>query len=459
MKKIVLLTLVLVLLSTAVAVNFTRPLSADETIYIRADGSVEGTTDISSVNNITYIFTDNINDSIVVEKDNIVVDGAGYTLQGTGSGCGIDLTDRSNVTIKNMEIKTFVRGIRLDESSNNTISGNNITNNSEDGIWLGGFGGSSSNTISGNNITANIGDGIWLSESSSNTISGNTITGNNYRGIRLAWSSNNTISKNNITNNDDDGIILNETFNSTVSGNTVTGNNGGGINLGGSSNSTVSGNTVTGNNGGGFWLYESFNITISENTVTGNSWFGIGLGSSSTHNTISGNNITNNDEDGIMLDESSNNTISGNNITGNNYSGISVSESSNYNTMFGNNLTTSGGGISLSYSSNNIIYHNNFVNNTEQVNSEVSTNVWDDGYPSGGNYWSDYKDKYPNATERDGSGIWNTPYVIDQNNQDNYPLTEVIPEFLTWTSMMLILIVLTVAIAIYKRKLPKTPIH
>jgi len=51
-----------------------------------------------------------------------------------------------------------------------------------------------------------------------------------------------------------------------------------------------------------------------------------------------------------------------------------------------------------------------------------STNVWDGGYPSGGNYWSDFQSKYPDAAELEGANIWNTPYVIDDNNQDNYPL-------------------------------------
>jgi len=95
------------------------------------------------------------------------------------------------------------------------------------------------------------------------------------------------------------------------------------------------------------------------------------------------------------------------------------------------------------------------MNNTNQAFVTAGyTNIWDDGVE--GNYWSDYEEKYPNATEIDGSGIWDTPYVMDENNQDNYPI---VPEFPTWTSMLLILIVLSVAIAIYKRRLLKTPIH
>jgi len=44
-------------------------------------------------------------------------------------------------------------------------------------------------------------------------------------------------------------------------------------------------------------------------------------------------------------------------------------------------------------------------------------NVWDDGYPSGGNYWSDYA-----GVDADGDGIGDTPYIIDDNNIDHYPL-------------------------------------
>jgi hypothetical protein len=57
-----------------------------------------------------------------------------------------------------------------------------------------------------------------------------------------------------------------------------------------------------------------------------------------------------------------------------------------------------------------------------QASTGGSANAWDNGYPSGGNYWSDYLTKYPNAAENDSSGIWNTPYVINASNTDRYPL-------------------------------------
>jgi hypothetical protein len=44
-----------------------------------------------------------------------------------------------------------------------------------------------------------------------------------------------------------------------------------------------------------------------------------------------------------------------------------------------------------------------------------SLNIWDNGYPSGGNYWSDYLTRYPNAKMIDDSGIGDTPYFVMPN--------------------------------------------
>ncbi|MCJ7561073.1 right-handed parallel beta-helix repeat-containing protein [Candidatus Bathyarchaeota archaeon] len=171
MKKIVLSVFVLMLLSTTVVVGIVRPVIAQGPIFIQSDGSVDpSTAPIQHIENI-YTFTANIYDSILIERDNIVVDGAGYTLRGTGSGVGINVTG-SNVTIKNMQIMHFVSGIYLFVSSNNTISGNSITNNG-DGITVV----SPNNTITGNYITAN-NKGIGINYVSNNTIIGNTIANN-----------------------------------------------------------------------------------------------------------------------------------------------------------------------------------------------------------------------------------------------------------------------------------------
>jgi hypothetical protein len=87
-------------------------------------------------------------------------------------------------------------------------------------------------------------------------------------------------------------------------------------------------------------------------------------------------------------------------------------------------------GIRLLSSSNNTIFHNNFLNGISAAlywNFYLTSscpNSWDDGLE--GNYWSGYKCRdlysghYQNTTGSDGIG--DTPYVIDSKNKDNYPL-------------------------------------
>ena len=83
-RKIVLATILAIVLIGMLGLSFkVQNVEASGTIYIRADGSVEGTDKIISSDNVTYTFTDNIYDSIVVERSNIIIDGNRYTLQGT----------------------------------------------------------------------------------------------------------------------------------------------------------------------------------------------------------------------------------------------------------------------------------------------------------------------------------------------------------------------------------------
>jgi parallel beta-helix repeat protein len=139
------------------------------------------------------------------------------------------------------------------------------------------------------------------------------------------------------------------------------------------------------------------------------------------------NNIVNN-WNGILLNQCNGNLISENAIAMNLDNGISLQDSFG-NNVSGNIVTHNDCGIMVNLSQyNNLenynkIYHNSFMNNTVQAALSNSTDTWDSGYPSGGNYWSDYTERYPNAAEIDDSYIWNTPYVLDENNQDNYPLT------------------------------------
>jgi len=392
-----------------------QPVKASETIYIRADGRVDPpTAPISSVDNVTYTFTGNAYDSVVVERSNIIVDGNTYTVQGGGSGKGFSLRSISNVTIKNTNIKGFFYGIYFNFSSNSSITENTITAN-DNGIE---FTDSSNNSISGNKMTLNRGTGILLTRSSYNNISRNNVTSNDY-GIYVYSSSNcNSISENNLTANRYYGIILDSSLNCNVIGNTVTANNNG-IRLIDSSNNTLRGNVMAYNK----YNFEVWGLTLTHflndvdfsNTADGKPIYylinkqdkevpsdaGYIALANCTRITIQNLNLTNNGQ-GILLAYTTSSTITKNNIT-NNYFGIRLRDSSN-----------------------NSIYHNSFVSNTNQASTYNSVNAWDDGYPSGGNYWSDcggadlYRGPYQNITGSDGIG--DTPRVLSENIQDNYPL-------------------------------------
>ena len=382
-----------------------------------------------------------------ITKNNVNV--TGFTIQNSGDYpySGIYLTNVNHCNITENNVLSSGLGIHLYYSSNTTVCGNHIEANEKDGIELEE---SSNNTIYGNNITANNWYGIRLYSSSDNDIYGNSIT-DNYYGISLSSPSyNNTISGNNITNNYY-GVRLYASSNNTISGNIVTANHQYGISLYASSYNTVSGNAVTANNWDGVRLYASSYNTVSGNIVTANHEFGIRLEWSSYNNTISGNNITNN-WDGVHLYVSSNNTISGNTVSANHDDGIYLG-GSHCNNVTENNITSHGVGIYLAGSSGNLIYHNNFVNNLDQVASYESANSWNDSYSSGGNYWSDYTDvdekSGPNQDQQGSDGIWDHPYVIDENNIDHYPI---VPEFPSFLILPLFMTITLLAVIVHRRK-------
>jgi hypothetical protein len=93
-SKVLFFAFLITLSSCLVNTATVQPQSAG-TIYIRADGSVEGTDKIQRDGDV-YTFTDNIFGSIIVERDNVVVDGAGYSLQPQADAItGVDLRDIS----------------------------------------------------------------------------------------------------------------------------------------------------------------------------------------------------------------------------------------------------------------------------------------------------------------------------------------------------------------------------
>jgi len=189
--------------------------------------------------------------------------------------------------------------------------------------------------------------------------------------------------------------------------------------------------------GMGITVDRSSNITISNNTITETSVIFTELQPTG----------------GIRLWKVNSSVITKNQLA-DNYCAIYIGYESMYNTVIGNNLTNNNYGMVFWESSNNKIFHNNFINNTVGVfdRETTSLNVWDDGYFSGGNYWNNY-----NGTDNDNDGIGDTPYVIDKNNQDNYPLINIIPEFPSWLILPLFLMATLSAIIVKKRLFRSTP--
>jgi len=198
-----------------------------------------------------------------------------------------------------------------------------------------------------------------------------------------------------------------------------------GIRIDGFSNNILSANRLT-NNAYSIYLGPSANNNcLCENTIT-NNWVGIDL-EGSYNNFLSENTVTDN-EFGLELSSSAfNNTLSRNTIAGNAGLGIEIAYSSYHNVLSENTLMNNNLGIWLVDSFNNTIFHNSFVKNKDQAAvSGTYPNSWDNGYPSGGNYWSDYTGvdlkNGPNQNLAGSDGIGDKSYNISVNNRDNYPL-------------------------------------
>jgi parallel beta-helix repeat protein len=190
-------------------------------------------------------------------------------------------------------------------------------------------------------------------------------------------------------------------------------------------------NSIAGIDAGGDPFLRGADITIAANLVHHNM---VGIGSSYAANvTIHNNSIWNNSWRGISMWDVETSRVQDNVISDNPTEasvGAGILAGAVRTTRFmrnrfeDNNVSM----IVESTSSGNLVFHNSFVNNTVQARDDGSGNGWDDGYPSGGNYWSDYvgvdmcsgplQDNCP-----DPDGIGDTPYPVDNNTLDRYPFT------------------------------------
>ena len=282
---------------------------------------------------------------------------------------------KSGIYHENIQINKSLT-LEGENSQNTIIIGNGGANEpavltlAATGVKVSGF------IIESANSSIRSQNALGINIEADNCIINDNIFRNNYIGIFCSLQSSTTVTNNIVSSSVKDGIRFYAGSLNNISNNSIIGNAVSGIALGGYSN-IVSGN-------------------ILQNNVRG-----IGLGSS--YSVVFDNKITSNTESGIFL-SGSKNIISANDISTNKY---------------GVFITTQ-----LAAPRENEFYHNNFENNGHNAfgNSSFLVESWDNGYPSGGNYWSDYQSQQPNAIEKDSSGIANAPYTINSNNTDNYPL-------------------------------------
>jgi len=335
----------------------------------------------------------------------------------------VAIVNCTDITVQNLQLANNYNGLLIAYTQNSTITDNTLTNNWE-GIRLDS---SSGNVLIENDMHDNMYN-FWVNGKLANDVD----TTNRVDGKPIIYWIN---QHNKIVPSDSGYVALINCTDITVQDLQLS-NNRQGILVFNTRNTTITQNTIT-NQISGIELDSASNNTITNNFIDANTNYGINVVSSNS-NSFAGNTITGS-EAGIFVNASLGNSIYRNNITANDYAimiGNSIGANSSYNTIIENNITTNQYHIYMHpYANNNTIYHNNFIDNIEQLSDTETdyyygviympselTNFWDNS--SEGNYWSDYADKYLNATELDNSGIWDTPYIIHSIDRDNYPLMQ-----------------------------------
>lgn len=347
----------------------------------------EGVDDANDGDTI-YVYSGDYNENVIVNKSITLMGENKETTIINGSLNGNQTKPVINITADSCTITGFTItngniGVLVSSSNNITIVNNRICCNYIKRILGPGCGiyllSSNNSNIRDNDISKNSGITICIGPP---VIIKNLATNNNSSGIYLESSFNNNLIENNIS--DTPAIHLQYSFNNNIIKNSIS-NSCCGIYLVNSSNNSLNDNFINARGdrmGYGFHLINSSYNDIKGNSIS-NKCYGIYLESFSRNNIVTRNDVLN-----------------------------------NYN------------GIYLLFSSENMLYLNNFVGNSDNVCSLNSTNIWNSPSPitytykgtTYTNYLGNYRDDYT-GSDTDRGGIGDTPYSINSDN-DSYPLME-----------------------------------
>jgi len=350
-----------------------------------------------------------------------------------------DIDPSNTVNGKPIYYLNKVSNLTLDETNNfgylGLVSCKNITAKNSD-AWGVMMMNTSYSTIS--NVTAHNGlNGIYVGIGShNNNIINCDAYNNGGYGISLDTSSYNNITNSNIYNNTNIGFAMQHaSYNKITNCNAYNNSNAFGIDMWNYSNYNVVINCTSYNQAGGIVIasYSTNNQIINCNAYNNKKSLydrvGIKIAIGSNNNNIINCTAHHNGFDGIYFYyNSNNNDVINCSAYNNTRYGISLDVTSNNNNFINCTSNNNQYGIRIDYSTGNMIHHNNFVNNNiSAIETTASSNTWDDGYPSGGNFWSDYNgvDEYsgPGQNISGSDGIGDTPYNISGgNHKDLYPL-------------------------------------
>lgn len=386
-------------------------------------GNVKGTDLIQKVSDNTFMLTGSIDQTIVIMDNNIVLDGNGHTLEGSGKGTGVFLQAKTGITIKNLKIAGFEYGVKSTwyfYGSDSNLHGNTISNctftGNTNGIYIGDF-------------------------SPGNKLTGNTLSGNTY-GIYLSACSNSYLRDNHMTNNDFNFFVSSSTIANSINdideSNTVNGkpiiywqnkqsqtvpadagyialvnctqmtiqdmdlsHNGQAILLSGVTESTIKNNKISQNHNG-IWLVESKNNRIEQNSFSDNSYYALYV-SNSERNILVSNRFTGNGLKGTSHEQA----------VGSTGKAALYLIMSHSNQIENNEISGNGEGICLHGSNQNTIKSNILENNMgstvilfDCVNDTITANTINANNGPGVKLWStEQTDVYGNDITGNSLGI------------------------------------------------------